>query len=225
MAIRKNTLEADLSKLEEKNSKKIIKTFNGLQKESNLTQKTKVYEYKLKSKENIDCLTNVLSYPTELLLGLKELKNNSIDISNMYITENESKENKNGEIKKVKAFFAEGYINRINKDNLGITTLTAKTTPKVEKAVEKQISNVYLNAEKASKKGRDLTNYTIIKEPIDTSLTHSNDVLSYPLVPLLTLNDLYKKGVYISESYTTNIDGQDYLIINANLESLIPNNK
>lgn len=221
MANTKNIFEIDLTKLEEKNSKKIAKTFKSFQKESNISNKVKVYEYKLKTNESINCLDDILSYPTELLLGLKELKNNSIDISNSYIEESNGKENKNGEIKKVRSFLAEGYINRINKESLCVTTLSPKTTPKVEKAIEKQISNICLNANKANKKGEDLTNYTIIKEPIDTSLTHANDVLSYPLVPLLTLNDLYKKGVYVSDSYTTNIKGQDYLIINANIENLV----
>jgi len=129
---------------------------------------------------------------------------------------------KNGvEPKNVKTFFAEGYTKRIVPENLQKTTVTSKNTSKVEKAVEKQINSIYKSITKASKTGANLSDSIIIKEPIDTSLTHCNDVLSYPLVPLLTLNNLCKNGIEISSSYTQNIDGQDYLIVKANLNSLI----
>ena len=64
----------DLTNIGEKHSKKTEKMFKIISKKND-GSKVKAYEYKCKSNENI-IDGNILTYPTELLLGLKELKNN-----------------------------------------------------------------------------------------------------------------------------------------------------
>ena len=219
-----NGIKINLSKLEEKHFKQTEKAFKNILKiNEESEEKVNLYNYTIKKGQDIN-VNNVLSYPTDLLLGLKELKNNSVDIVDVYTEEVEGKKLADGTVQTKKQFLAYGYTGRVNKEDLAITTLGKKTTSKIEKAVEKQITKILNDIPKASKKGQDLTNYQIIKEPIDTSLTHANDVLSYPIVPLLTLNNLSKQGINICKSYETNIDGQDYLIINADISNLGNNN-
>lgn len=213
-------IKVDLAKLEEKHNKQTEKIFkNILASDGNNEEKIGLYNYTIKKGQDIN-VNNILSYPTDLLLGLKELKNNSVDIADVYTQEIEGRKLADGTVQLKKQFLAYGYTGRVDKDALAITTLNKKSTSKIEKAVEKQITKILNDVPKVLKKGKDLTNYQIIKEPIDTSLTHANDVLSYPIVPLLTLNNLSKQGINICKSYETNIDGQDYLIINADLSKL-----